>query len=607
MAACTLALDRPMSSYKAPLDDIRFALFDVLDSEATFARLGFADANRELVDAVIDEAARFADTVLAPLNTVGDEVGCKFDPATGEVAVPPGFKQAFNQFVEGGWTGLTNDPEHGGQGMPAALGGVLTELVDGANLAWGNFPMLSHGAVKALETYGEDWQKEVFLKPLVAGTWTGTMCLTEPHCGTDLGLLKTKAIPNGDGSYAITGTKIFITAGEHDMSGNIVHLVLAKLPDAPAGAKGISLFVTPKFRVAQDGSVGERNALRCGSIEHKMGIHGSATCVMNFDGAQGYLVGEPHKGLQAMFVMMNSARLGVGVQGLGLSERAYQNALRYARERLQSRSLSGPKAPDKPADPLIVHPDIRRMLLSQKALIEGGRLLSLHAYSLLDAAEREADAGARERAETLVGFLTPISKACQTEWSIENTYNALQCFGGHGYIAEHGMEQLARDARITTLYEGTTGIQALDLMGRKVMQQQGAGLRIFLGMIEAFCAEHADDSALAEFTEPLRALAAEWQQLTLQVGQRAVSNPEEIGAAAYDYLFYSGYASLAYWWARSVAAARASTQSEAFKVAKLETARFYFARILPRTRMHAAAIASGAGPLMAMDADRFGD
>ncbi|RZA18932.1 MAG: acyl-CoA dehydrogenase [Lysobacteraceae bacterium] len=596
-----------MSNYKAPLDDIRFALFDVLDSEEAFARLGFPDVNRELTDAVLDEAARFTETVLAPLNRVGDEVGCKFDPATGDVAVPPGFKQAFDQFVEGGWTGLTNEPEHGGQGMPAVLGGVLTELVDGANLAWGNFPMLSHGAVKALEVYGEDWQKDVFLKPLVAGTWTGTMCLTEPHCGTDLGLLKTKAVPNGDGSYAITGTKIFITAGEHDMSGNIIHLVLAKLPDAPAGAKGISLFVTPKFKVDRDGTVGERNALRCGSIEHKMGIHGSATCVMNFDGAQGYLVGEPHKGLQAMFVMMNSARLGVGVQGLGLSERAYQNALRYSRERLQSRSLSGPKAADKPADPIIVHPDVRRMLLSQKALVEGGRLLSLHAYSLLDAAERETDAAARERADTLVSFLTPISKACQTEWSIENTYNALQCFGGHGYIHEHGMEQYARDARITTLYEGTTGIQALDLIGRKTAASQGAGLKLFLGMVEEFAKAHEGDAALAEFIVPLRAKAAEWGKLTIDVLQRAAANPEELGAASHDYLFYSGYVVLAYWWARSVATADASARPQAFKDAKRETARFYFARILPRTLAHKAAIDSGAAPLMAMPAEHFGD
>ena len=595
-----------MSSYKAPLDDLRFALYDVLGAEALFERLGHAEVNRELVDAVVDEAARFAETVLAPLNRIGDEIGCVYDKATGEVAPPPGFKQAFDQFVEGGWTGLTNDPEHGGQGMPALLGGVLTELVDSANLAWGNFPMLSHGAVKALETYGEDWQKEVFLKPLVAGTWTGTMCLTEPHCGTDLGLLKTRAEPVADSKYAITGTKIFITAGEHDLVPNIVHLVLAKLPDAPPGPKGISLFVVPKFKVARDGSVGERNAVRCGAIEHKMGIHGSATCVMNFDGAEGYLVGQPHKGLQAMFVMMNSARLGVGVQGLGLSERAYQNALRYARERLQSRSLSGPKYPDKPADPILVQPDVRRMLLSQKALIEGGRLLSLHAYSLLDEAEKAGDAEARARAETLVGFLTPISKACLTEWSIENTYNALQCFGGHGYIHEHGMEQYARDARITTLYEGTTGIQSLDLIGRKTAATQGAGLKLFLAEAEAFAKRHEGDAALAEFIGPLRAKCGEWGKLTLDVLQRAAGNPEELGAASTDYLFYSGYVVLAYWWARSVAAADASDRPQAFKDAKRETARFYFARILPRTLAHKAAIESGAASLMSMPDAGFG-
>ena len=595
-----------MSSYKAPLDDLRFALYDVLGAEALFERLGHAEVNRELVDAVVDEAARFAETVLAPLNRIGDEIGCVYDKATGEVAPPPGFKQAFDQFVEGGWTGLTNDPEHGGQGMPALLGGVLTELVDSANLAWGNFPMLSHGAVKALETYGEDWQKEVFLKPLVAGTWTGTMCLTEPHCGTDLGLLKTRAEPVADGKYAITGTKIFITAGEHDLVPNIVHLVLAKLPDAPPGPKGISLFVVPKFKVARDGSVGERNAVRCGAIEHKMGIHGSATCVMNFDGAEGYLVGQPHKGLQAMFVMMNSARLGVGVQGLGLSERAYQNALRYARERLQSRSLSGPKYPEKQADPILVQPDVRRMLLSQKALIEGGRLLSLHAYSLLDEAEKAGDAEARARAETLVGFLTPISKACLTEWSIENTYNALQCFGGHGYIHEHGMEQYARDARITTLYEGTTGIQSLDLIGRKTAATQGAGLKLFLAEAEAFAKRHEGDATLAEFIGPLRAKCGEWGKLTVDVLQRAAGNPEELGAASTDYLFYSGYVVLAYWWARSVAAADASDRPQAFKDAKRETARFYFARILPRTLAHKAAIEAGAASLMSMPDAGFG-
>jgi alkylation response protein AidB-like acyl-CoA dehydrogenase len=592
-----------MSSYKAPLSDIRFALYDVLQADRLFAQLGYEDATRETLDAVLEEAARLAETVLAPLNASGDRAGCEYDKASGNVTTPPGFKQAFDRFVEGGWAGLTASTEHGGQGLPHAMSVPLNEMVNAANLAWGNFPLLSHSAIDALTQHGEAWQQEAFLKPLVEGTWTGTMCLTEPHCGTDLGLLKTRAMPNDDGSYAVTGTKIFITAGEHDLAPNIVHLVLAKLPDAPPGPKGISLFVTPKFKVSRDGGMGERNSLRCGAIEHKMGIKGSATCVMNFDGAQGWLVGQPHKGLQAMFTMMNTARLGVGLQGLGLSERAYQNALRYARERLQSRALSGPKFPDKPADPIIVHPDVRRMLLIQKALIEGSRLLALHAASLIDIAHRADDAAERERADVLVSFLTPIAKACQTEWGVENTYHALQCFGGHGYIAEHGMEQLARDARITTLYEGTTGIQALDLIGRKTAATQGAGLKLFLAEIEAFCAAHQADAALSEFIAPLRAKTAEWAEVTNEVLQRAAANPEELGAASYDYLFYSGYVALAYWWARSVAAADASAHPQAFKEAKRETARFYFARILPRTLSHAASIRSGAAPLMAIEAD----
>ena len=595
-----------MSTYQAPLTDIRFALYDVLGADALFAKLGYTDATRDILDAVLDEAGRFTETVLAPLNSVGDEIGCSFDKASGDVATPPGFKQAYAQFVEGGWTGLTASPDFGGQGLPHTIGVPLNEMINAANLAWGNFPLLSHGAVEALKQHGEAWQQEVFLKPLVDGRWTGTMCLTEPHCGTDLGLLKTRAEPNADGSYAITGTKIFITAGEHDLTDNIVHLVLAKLPDAPPGAKGISLFVTPKFKVARDGSVGERNALHCGSIEHKMGIKGSVTCVMNFDGAQGYLVGQPHKGLQAMFTMMNTARLGVGLQGIGLSERAYQNALRYSLERLQTRSLSGPKFPDKPADPIIVHPDVRRMLLTVKSLVEGSRLLALHAGTLIDVAHHAEDPAEREAADVLVNFLTPISKACQTEWGIENTYNALQCFGGHGYIHEHGMEQLARDARITTLYEGTTGIQALDLLGRKTASTQGAGLKLFLAQIEAFAAAHEGDATLAEFIGPLRDKAGEWARLTRSILQRAAGDAEEIGAASFDYLFYSGYVALAYWWARSVAAADASSHPQAFKQAKRETARFYFARILPRTLTHAAAIESGAAPVMAMDADRFG-
>ncbi|TWI10677.1 acyl-CoA dehydrogenase C-terminal domain-containing protein [Aerolutibacter ruishenii] len=594
-----------MSSYKAPLNDIRFALFDVIGADAEFERLGFDEASRDVVDAILDEAARFTETVLAPLNAVGDREGCTLDQASGDVTVPTGFKQAFDQFVDGGWTGLNSPPEFGGQGMPQTLGFPLKEMINSANLAWGNFPLLSHGATEALLHFGTDWQREAFLKPLVDGRWTGTMCLTEPHCGSDLGLLKTRAEPRADGTYAVTGTKIFITAGEHALTNNIVHLVLARLPDAPAGVKGISLFVVPKFKVGHHGTQGERNAVRCGSLEHKMGIHGSATCVMNFDGAEGYMVGDPNKGLVGMFAMMNSARLGVGLQGLGLSERAQQNALRYARERLQMRALSGPRFPDKPADPIIVHPDVRRMLLTCKALIEGGRVMSYHAGVQLDIARSSTDAAEREQADALAGFLTPIVKACLTEWGVECTYNALQCFGGHGYIAEHGMEQLARDARITTLYEGTTGIQALDLLGRKIMQLKGAGLRAFLAMVDRFCAENAGNAAVSEFIDPLRGQATQWQQLTQQIGQRAAANPDEVGAAAYDYLMYSGYVVLAYWWARSVAASEASSQSEAFKASKRETARFYFARLLPRTLAHAAAIESGAGTLTTLDADAF--
>jgi alkylation response protein AidB-like acyl-CoA dehydrogenase len=594
-----------MSTYQAPLTDLRFALHDVLQVEALFARLGYAEATADVVDAVLEEAARFTGTVLAPLNRVGDEHGCTLDAATGAVTTAPGFREAYRQFADGGWTGLTAAVEFGGQGLPHTLGVPLNEMVNAANLAWGNFPLLSHGAVEALKQHGEAWQQEVFLKPLVDGRWTGTMCLTEPHCGTDLGLLKTRADANADGSWSVSGTKIFITAGEHDFTDNIVHLVLARLPDAPAGAKGISLLVVPKFKVARDGSVGARNAVRCGSLEHKMGIHGSATCVMHFDGAEGYLVGQPHKGLQAMFTMMNTARLGVGLQGIGLSERAYQNALRYARERLQSRSLTGAKLPDKPADPILVHPDVRRMLLTVKALTEGSRLLALHAATLIDIAHHAQDPAEREQADVLVSFLTPISKACQTEWGVENTYHALQCFGGHGYIHEHGMEQLARDARITTLYEGTTGIQALDLIGRKTASSQGAGLKLFLAQIEAFAAEHADNPALAEFIGPLRAKAGEWAALTKRILQRAAGNADELGASSYDYVFYSGYVVLAYWWARSVAAADASAHGETFKQSKRETARFYYAKLLPRTLTHAAVIEAGAEPLMAMSDAHF--
>ncbi|MBS0432526.1 MAG: acyl-CoA dehydrogenase C-terminal domain-containing protein [Proteobacteria bacterium] len=593
--------------YTAPLDDIRFALYDLLEVEKLFARLsGCETLNRETIDAVLEEAAKFSQTVLAPLNETGDRQGCVFDKATGEVETPEGFKHAYRQFVEGGWAGLTAPEEFGGQGLPEALGEPVKEMIDSANLSWGNYPLLSHGAVEALRVHGEDWQKEAFLKRIVSGEWTGTMCLTEAHCGSDLGLLKTRAEPDADGSHAITGTKIFITAGEHDFTGNIVHLVLARLPDAPAGVKGISLFIVPKFKVGKDGNIGERNALRCGAIEHKMGLKGSATCVMNFDGAQGWLIGAPDKGLNAMFTMMNTARLAVGIQGLALSERAYQNALGYARERLQMRALSGAKFPDKPADPLIVHGDVRRMLLTQKSLIEGGRALGLYAATLVDVQHRAADAGERERANTLVSFLIPIVKAMLTENAIECTNLALQIYGGHGYIAEQGMEQYVRDARITTIYEGTTQIQALDLIGRKTLHTQGAGLKLFLAEAGAFCAQHAGDAAVKEFIPKLGALAKEWGEVTLALGARAAQDPEEMGAAAVDYLFYSGYIALAYFWARSVAAAEASSHHADFKQAKRLTARFYYARILPRTRAHLAAMQSGAENLLAMPEGLFG-
>jgi alkylation response protein AidB-like acyl-CoA dehydrogenase len=596
-----------MAGYTAPLEDIRFVLFDLLGAEALLQRLGRGEVSRDILDAVLEEGGRFTGNVLAPLYRVGDEHGCKLDPETGAVTTPPGFRDAYLQFVEGGWSGLASPAAYGGQELPHMVDVAFKEMIDAANLAWGNFPLLSHGAVSALLKHGEEWQRQAFLVPLVEGRWTGTMCLTEPQCGTDLGLIRTRAEPQADGSHAITGTKIFITAGEHDFTDNIVHLVLARLPDAPAGSKGISLFAVPKIRVDRDGNTGERNQVRCGALEHKMGIHGSATCVMNFDGAQGWLVGAPHKGLMAMFTMMNSARLAVGLQGLGLADRAYQNALRYTRERLQSRSLSGAKFPDKPADPIIVHPDVRRMLLTQKALVEGARALAYHAGTLVDISEHADDARERADAEAMLGFMIPIAKGCLTEWGVQCTYDAMQCFGGPGYIAEHGMEQLARAARITTLYEGTTGIQALDLAGRKLLQLRGEGLKVFGRMIAEFCQANAGNDAVSEFIAPLQAAMAEWQAVSEGIGRRAASNPEEIGAASYDYLMYSGYVALAYWWARSVAAAEASSRDGRFKAAKRETARFYFARLLPRTQAHRAAIESGAAPLMAMPEAAFGD
>ncbi len=593
------------ADYKAPLADIRFALFELLGAEAAYARLGIHNASRETCDAILDEAARFTETVIAPLNAVGDAHGCVYDKATGEVATPPGFRDAYLQFADAGWAGLTGPESAGGQDMPESLGAAVKEMLDAANLAWSNFSLLSHGVIEALKQHGEQWQKDVFLRPLIEGRWTGTMCLTESHAGSDLGLLKTRAEPREDGAYSITGTKIFITAGEHDFTDNIIHLVLARLPDAPAGTKGISLFIVPKMKVARDGSVGARNAVRCGAIEHKMGINGSPTCVINFDGAEGYLIGQPNRGLMAMFTMMNTARLAVGIQGLSMMDRVTQGALAYSRDRLQGRALSGAKNADKPADPIIVHPDVRRMLLTCIALGEGSRVLALQAAMQVDTLERSSDEAERKAADELLGFLTPIVKGCLTEWANECTYHALQCFGGHGYVREWGMEQFARDARITTIYEGTTGIQALDLLGRKIMQLQGVGMRQFLGLIQRFCEENMTNADMIEFVLPLAEVTRQWGELTMLVGKKAAGNADEIGAASVDYLFYSGYVTLAYWWAKSVAVAEHSPQSNDFRRRKREVARFYFARILPRINAHGAAMKSGAANLLALPDSAF--
>jgi hypothetical protein len=589
-----------MNTYKAPLKDMKFVLFDVLKAQQHYQELDYANADPDLLDAVLEEAAKFTENVLAPLNRSGDSEGCRFDKDTGRVSTPSGFREAYKQFVEAGWSGLTASEALGGQALPESVACVFKEMIDGANLSWGNYPLLSHGAVEALKHSGDAWQQEVFLKAIVEGRWTGTMCLTEPHCGSDLGLLKTRAVPNDDGSYAVSGTKIFITGGEHDLTENIVHLVLARLPDAPPGVKGISLFIVPKIKVDAAGAMQEANAVRCGSIEHKMGIHASATCVMHFDGAKGYLIGEPHRGLNVMFIMMNSARVAVGLQGLGLMDRATQNALGYSRDRLQMRAASGAKFPDKPADPIIVHPDVRRMLLTCKALTEGSRCLAYQATLQIDRAEFGKTPEDRAQAEMYLSFLTPIVKGALTEWANECAYHALQCFGGHGYVQEWGMEQLARDARITTIYEGTTQIQALDLIGRKTLHTQGAGLKLFLSQIEAFCLSNPD----GEFTEALRASAKLWQDVTGEIGKSVAGDPDSPGASSVDYLFLSAYVCLAYWWAVSAQAAKA-TGDAALASAKLETARFYFARLLPRAGLHAAGIRSGSGNLMALDADLF--
>ena len=592
-----------MADYKAPLRDMRFVLNEVFDVSKLWAEL---PALAEVVDAdtasaILEEAGKVTAGSIAPLNRSGDEEGCSWDD--GAVKTPAGFPEAYQTYAEGGWVGVGGSPEFGGMGMPKVIGAQVEEMVNSANLSFGLYPMLTAGACLSILNHASEELKAQYLPNMYAGVWAGSMCLTEPHAGTDLGIIRTKAEPQADGSYKVTGTKIFITGGEHDLTENIIHLVLAKLPDAPAGPKGISLFIVPKVMVNADGSLGEKNALGCGSIEHKMGIKASATCVMNFDGATGYLVGEVNKGLNAMFTMMNYERLGVGIQGLALGERSYQSAVEYARERIQSRAPTGPQAKDKAADPIIVHPDVRRMLLTMKALNEGGRAFSSYVAMQLDTAKYSEDKDTARRADELVALLTPVAKAFLTDMALETTVHGQQIFGGHGFIREWGQEQLVRDCRITQIYEGTNGIQSLDLMGRKIVGSGGSFYKHLSDEIKAFVA--SADAGLAEFTQPLTAAVQNLDELTAWVLDRAKSNPNEIGAASVEYLHVFGYTAYAYMWALMARAALGKEAQDEFYASKLGTARFYFARLLPRVHSLSVSVKAGSESLYLLDAAQF--
>ena len=595
-----------MGQYIAPLRDMQFVLHELLGVEAEFKAIpAFESLDADTVNSIAEEAAKFTQNVTYPLNQSGDAEGCHHDKVSGVVTAPKGFKEAYAQYVEAGWPALACDPEYGGQGLPECINNVLYEMLNSANQAWTMYPGLTHGAYAALLQHGTPELKKAYLPKIVSGHWTGTMCLTESHCGTDLGLLRTKAEPLGDGSYALSGQKIFISAGEHDLAENIIHLVLARLPDAPAGTKGISLFIVPKYVPNADGSIGKRNGIKCGAIEHKMGIHGNATCVMNLDGAQGWLVGEPNKGLNAMFVMMNGARLGVGMQSLGLAEVSYQNSLVYAKDRIQMRSLTGPKAKDKPADPIIVHPDVRRMLLTQKANVEAARAFTYWTGLMIDKSHHHPDEKVRKEMDDLVALLTPIVKGFITENSYVSTTYGMQVFGGHGYIKEWGMEQYVRDARINMIYEGTNGIQALDLLGRKVLGDMGAKLMKFGKLVTEFAKANADNEAMKEFLAPLAELGAEVQKVTMEIGQKAMKNPDEVGAASVPYMHLVGHFVFAYLWARMAKIGLEKQAEGDFYKSKVITARFYFAKLLPETAAHLKQIRAGAAPLMELDAALF--
>ncbi|WP_327439064.1 acyl-CoA dehydrogenase C-terminal domain-containing protein [Pseudomonas donghuensis] len=592
-----------MADYKAPLRDMRFVLNEVFEVSKLWAQLpGIAEAvDEDTALAVLEEAGKVTSKSIAPLSRSGDEEGCHWD--NGAVSTPAGFIEAYKTYAEGGWVGVGGDPAYGGMGMPKVISAQVEEMVNSSSLAFGLYPMLTAGACLSINAHASEALKEKYLPNMYAGVWAGSMCLTEPHAGTDLGIIRTKAEPQADGSYKVSGTKIFITGGEHDLTENIIHLVLAKLPDAPAGPKGISLFLVPKFLVNADGSLGARNPANCGSIEHKMGIQASATCVMNFDDAVGYLVGEPNKGLAAMFTMMNYERLGVGIQGLASAERSYQNAIEYACDRLQSRAPTGPQAKDKVADPIIVHPDVRRMLLTMKALNEGGRAFSTYVAMQLDTAKFSEDADTRKRAEELVALLTPVAKAFLTDLGLESAVHGQQVFGGHGYIREWGQEQLVRDVRITQIYEGTNGIQALDLMGRKVVGSGGALYKLFADEIRHFTASAGSD--LGEFVKPLNAALDNLDDLTAWVLDRAKNNPNEIGAASVEYLQAFGYTAYAYMWALMARTALAKQGEDDFYASKLGTARFYFARLLPRIHSLSASVKAGSESLYLLDAAQF--
>ncbi|MCX7230232.1 MAG: acyl-CoA dehydrogenase C-terminal domain-containing protein [Burkholderiales bacterium] len=599
-----------MAQYTPPLRDMQFVLHEVHGAiDALRALPPHAEITRELADQVLEEGGKFCAEVLFPINRSGDEEGCTY-AGNGVVKTPKGFKEAWQQFKDGGWPTLTCAPEFGGQGLPATVGMAFQEMMNSANQAWSMYPGLTHGAYDCLKEHGTDVQKALYLPRFVSGEWMGTMCLTEPHCGTDLGMLRSKAEPNPDGSFAITGTKIFISSGEHDLAANIVHLVLARLPDAPVGTKGISLFIVPKVVPNADGSLGARNGITCGRIEEKMGIHGNATCEMNLIGATGWLVGEPNKGLNAMFVMMNVARIGVGMQSLGLMEVAYQNSLAYAKDRIQSRSLTGPKSPEKAADPIIVHPDVRRMLLTQKAYTEGARCFAYWLALQADVADGHPDADARTASHDLLQLLTPVVKAFITDNAFLTTNLALQVYGGHGYIREWGMEQYVRDARINMIYEGTNTIQSLDLLGRKVLGDSGAKLKAFGKLIQDFVEEEGTNEDMAEFVNPLADLGEKTTKLTMELGMKAMGNADEAGAAAVDYLRVIGHLVMSYFWARMAKVALAKVEAEGdavepFYRSKLATARFYFAKLQPETASLMRSARAGSKSLMDLEPELF--